>query len=77
MTLKDGTKYRSRVYEAAGEPDDPELGLEWITEKFKRITALMLEPKDQEALLDIMTNKLDTPVREVVAQINKNLKNAV
>lgn len=74
VTLKDGTKYRSRVYEAAGEPDDPELGLEWITEKFKRITELMLKPKDQEMLLDIMTNKLDTPIREVVTAVNASLK---
>lgn len=74
VMLKNGTVYRSKVYEAAGEPNDPELNLDWICKKFKRITALMLEEKDQDKLLEVMTKQLDTPVRDVVAMVNGALK---
>ena len=72
--LKDGRTFLSKVYEAAGEPDDPELNLDWILEKFKRITAPMLEPEAQEELLKTMTEAPDTPVRALVARINELLK---
>lgn len=74
ITLKDGTKYRSAVYEAPGEPDDPALGLEWIEEKFKRITAPMLAPADQEKLLAIMETGLSVPVKTIVSEINHSLQ---
>ena len=74
ITLKDGTKYRSEVYEAPGEPDDPSLGLKWIENKFKRITAPLLSPESQQALLDTMTMELDAPVQSIVLQINRSLQ---
>lgn len=74
ITLKDGTQLRSEVYDAPGEPEDPELGLDWIVKKFKRITGLMLSETDQDRLLELMTQKLDTPVRTVVEKINTALQ---
>ena len=41
IELKDGRTLKSKVYEAPGEMDDPELNLEWIQRKFKRITCWM------------------------------------
>ena len=42
--------------------------------KFKRVTALMMDAADQEALLKTMTEALDTPVSEIVAKVNSSLK---
>lgn len=77
ITLKDGTAYRSDVYEAPGEPEDKELDLNWIEKKFKRITAPMLAPADQEMLLATMTTGMNVPVREVVAKINRSLRKSI
>lgn len=73
ITLKDGSCFRSRVYEAPGEPEDPDLDLSWITEKFCRITAPMLPPEDQSTLLALMTDKHSPAVRDIVAAINRSL----
>ena len=77
ITLKDGTAYRSDVYEAPGEPEDKELNLKWIGEKFKRITASMLTTGDQENLLAVMMTGMNIPVREIVAKINHSLKSFI
>ena len=74
IALKDGTVLKSKIYEAPGEPDDPELGLDWIIAKFKRVTAMMLAQEDQDELLDLMVNQLDTPVRTIVDKVNRSLK---
>ena len=77
ILLIDGRLLKSSVYEAAGEPDDPNLGLEWILEKFRRVTGPMLDSADQDALLRLMTKHLETPVREVVSEINGRLKSQI
>ena len=74
ITLKDGRTCVSDVYEAPGEPDDPELDLEWIEKKFRRVTALMLPAEAQEKLIRILTEEPDTPVRELVAYVNASLR---
>ena len=74
IALRDGRSFRSRVYEAAGEPDDPDLGLPWIEAKFRRITALMLDAGAQDELLVLMEHGFERPVREVVARVNTLLK---
>lgn len=74
ITLNGGTVLKSKIYEAPGEPDDPELGLDWIIAKFKRVTAMMLAQEDQDELLDLMVNQLDTPVRTIVDKVNRSLK---
>jgi len=74
IVLKDSRTLKSRIYEAAGEPDDPELGLDWILRKFKRITAPMIDPMKQDELLRLMTECPNIPVRTVIAQVNASLK---
>ena len=74
MTLTDGRTLRSGVCEAPGEPEDPELGLDWIQKKFRRVTGLMLAPAAQDRLLQMLTEDMDTPVRELVEYVNANRK---
>ncbi len=77
IRLKDGRVLLSGAYEAAGEPDDPELGPDWIARKFRRITAPILEPEAQEELLDMMSRASDRPVRTVVETVNRALKRGI
>lgn len=77
ILLKDGRVYHSKVYEAAGEPDDPELSMDWIKDKFRRITSPMINAKDQETILQMLTDRLDKPVKEVVSAINDILKGTI
>ena len=75
ITLQDGRKLSSRVYEAPGEMDDPDLGLPWIRDKFKRITAPMLDSRAQDDLLTTMTNpSVDVRIDELILLINQHLK---
>ena len=75
ILLKDGTLYKSQIYEAPGEMDDPELNLDWITKKFKRITRWMLDEDKQEEIIAMMTNpELDMTMKEIVLKINSDLK---
>jgi len=76
ILLKDGTAHRSAVYEAAGEPDDPELGLDWIVEKFRKRTAPVLGAAQQEELLGQMISHPGAPAADVVARVNAALKRA-
>lgn len=69
--LNDGTVHRSQVYSAPGEHTDPNLNFEWITDKFRRITAPLIEPDAQDDLLHILTNELDAPIRDIITQINR------
>lgn len=77
ITLRDGRTCVSDVYEAPGEPDDPELNLEWIEKKFRRVTALMLPAEAQENLIRILTEELETPARELVAYLNASLRKSI
>lgn len=54
--LKNGTNYKSGIYEAPGEKDDPDLNLGWIEEKFRRITCPMLNGKSQDYIIRFATN---------------------
>ncbi len=71
ITLKNGQKVQSERYAAPGEATD-NIGLDWMKEKFLRVTRPALAAAQQEKLLALLTGDLDTPLREVVAFINKN-----
>jgi len=78
IELNNGQHLRSRVYEAAGEMDDPNLNLNWIVKKFKRITRWMLEQDKQNEIIKLMTNPdLDMTMRNLVLKINGYLKKNV
>ncbi len=75
IELKNGKQYKSRVYEAPGEMDDPDLDLGWIKKKFRRITRWMLDEDKQEEIIAMMTNpNLDMNMKEIVLKINRYLK---
>lgn len=75
ITLNDGTVYCSNVFAAPGEHTDPELNLDWICKKFRRITAPMLEEKDQENLLGLlMAPAEDIAMNDIVMQLNHMLR---
>lgn len=75
IELRNGKQYKSRVYEAPGEMDDPDLDLGWIKKKFRRITRWMLDEDKQEEIIAMMTNpNLDMNMKEIVLKINRYLK---
>ena len=73
ITLLDGTVFRSRVFAAPGEHTDPALSLEWTMQKFCRVTSPVIGNIQQEQLLELLSEKLDAPMRQVVKQINSAL----
>ena len=78
IELKDGRLIKSKVYEAPGEMDDPELNLEWIQKKFKRITRWMLDEDKQDEIIKMMANSEgDFTMRDLVMKINRDLKHSI
>lgn len=71
VKLKDGTELKSKTYEAAGEPDDPELNLSWIMNKFRRVTAPIITVSKQNEILDKLAKGCDLPVREIVDEVSR------
>lgn len=73
IKLNDGRVLESKVYEAPGEPDDPELNLEWIISKFIRITSPVLNKKGQDIVIDSFTTQHRTSVAAFVDNLNREL----
>lgn len=74
ITLNDGRTIQSDVYAAPGEHTDPELGIDWIQDKFRRVTAPMLSEQAQNSLLDYLSVPSDTyTMKQIVEQINNLL----
>ena len=75
ITLNDGQILRSDIYAAPGEHTDPDLGMEWIQTKFKRVTAPVLDADAQNTLLEIMSNPYsELTMAQLVGKINQFLK---
>lgn len=72
IRLKDGRQIRSDVYAAPGERTDG-VDLEWMSEKFMRITKPILQEADQSALFCMLSQELDVPIQKMVERINQNL----
>lgn len=75
MQLKDGEILRSAIYDAPGECTDSNLSLDWIVEKFKRITAPITKAGGQKAIIDSLASVSDVAMQEILAIINQNLGN--
>ena len=71
IAFNDGTVLRSEIYAAPGEAQD-NVGLNWITEKFKRITAPVMGVDKQNKLLEMLTGDIDVPLNTIVDYINKD-----
>lgn len=72
IRLKNGQEYCSEVYAAPGEHTDG-VDLNWITDKFRRITKPMLNPEEQEEIIRSLSTELDLPLRKHIANINTML----
>lgn len=72
MKLKDGRTFKSQPYAAPGEASD-HVDMDWISEKFLRITKPALQEAGQKDILSMLKEADDMPVREVVKRINGRL----
>ena len=70
----DGKRLKSNIFEAEGEPEDPELNINWIGNKFKRLTNTMIKHQEQEDIINIFNNLNKMSVRQLVSQINNAIK---
>ncbi len=68
----DGNCYISRECEPRGEAKE-NIGIDWLSDKFYRITGPILSKEAQSTLIKLITQTNDLPIREIVDKINKNL----
>lgn len=69
ITLKNGVSYESPECEPRGEACE-NIGIEWISEKFRRVTGPIITQEAQEKILSMITSEKDRPIREVVDTVN-------
>lgn len=69
INLNDGKKIKSEVYAAPGEHTD-QVDLNWMTEKFMRITKPIISDVNQQKMLSVLTHDLDSSLVEIVKSIN-------
>ena len=70
ITTKSGAVYTSPDCEPRGEACE-NIGLPWLCEKFRRITAPVFTRQGQDSVLNMLCGDADLPVREIVAEINR------
>ena len=69
IVTKDGRKLVSPECEPRGEAKE-NIGLYWLCDKFRRITAPVLSEKGQEKLIDMLTGEENIPIRSIVDAAN-------
>lgn len=69
----DGRKFVSPECEPRGEAKE-NIGVAWLCDKFRRITAPVLTADGQEMLIDLLTGDENIPLRTIVDTANANLK---
>ena len=70
ITLKSGAVHTSPDCEPRGEACE-HIGLDWLCEKFRRITGPVFARAGQDAVLGMLCGEEDIPVREIVREINR------
>jgi 2-methylcitrate dehydratase PrpD len=65
----DGKKYLSPECEPRGEACE-NIGIDWLSDKFRRITAPVLTKEGQEIAISLIASEEDMPIRELVDKIN-------
>lgn len=73
ITTNNGDKFISSECEPRGEAHE-NIGIDWIGEKFKRITAPVITLDFQNYILEIMEKELAYSVVRLVDEINSNIK---
>ena len=70
ITTKDGHVFVSRNFEPSGEAHE-NIGIEWLSEKFHRIAACVLNKANREQVLSMVLGDVTLPVRFLVDKINE------
>ena len=65
----DGRRFLSGECEPRGEAAE-NIGVDWLCDKFRRITAAALTSEGREAVLEAITGEQDLPVRRIVETVN-------
>ena len=69
LTLKDGRTFTSADCEPRGEANE-NIDINWLADKFRRITAPVLTPEGQQNFLDAATGDIEKPVCDIVDDFN-------
>lgn len=72
IKTKQGDTYISSECEPRGEAKE-NIGIDWLSDKFYRITGPVLSKQAQDKLLKLITQTNDLPIREIVDTVNKKL----
>lgn len=72
IETKDKRCYTSSECEPRGEAKE-NIGIDWLRDKFYRITGPVLSKGAQDILLKLITQSEDLPIREIVDTTNKEL----
>ena len=67
---RDGRMLVSPECEPRGEAAE-KIGIPWLSDKFRRITAPIFTREGQERILAMITGAEDLPVREIVREMNR------
>lgn len=70
LALKDGRTFTSDTIAAPGEAGDG-VDLEWINQKFDRLTKPLLTPEKQKSILEMLKTPSDMKMREIIAYMNQ------
>ena len=73
LELVDGTIQKSSVYAAPGEHDDPDLSFDWIVKKFRRITAPIINPHEQDKVLAVLSEDSNIKMKDILETVNSSL----
>lgn len=74
IITKDGKRLHSITFDAEGEPEDPELNIDWIEKKFKRLTHSMINQLEQDYIINLFKNTYEVSIKQLISQINNALK---
>ena len=70
IVTKDGRKFLSDECEPRGEAHE-NIQVDWLQDKFRRITGPILTEEGQETVLDMICRDEDLPLREIVDTVNQ------
>ncbi len=70
IITKDGKHLISQEWEPQGEAKD-NIGIDWLSAKFRRITSPLLTKDGIDAILAMVTGEADPPIRTIVNEINQ------
>ena len=70
IVTKDGRKFVSDECQPRGEAKE-NISVDWLCDKFRRITAPVMATEGQEALLALLTGEEDLPIRQIVDTANQ------